>query len=118
MSSDQEVCEEPDLGVETEEIICETVFIKSEEDELEDEEDDTPSETYSVEGQRPVRPVERQKMRPWLIDLLDKNILPGLSWQNKRENIFRISWKHAAHNCFNRNRDSDLFERWAFHTGL
>ncbi|XP_076080783.1 uncharacterized protein LOC143051758 [Mytilus galloprovincialis] len=117
MSSDQEVCEEPDLGVETEEIICETVFIKSEEDELEDEEDDTPSETYSVEGQRPVRPVERQKMRPWLIDLLDKNILPGLSWQNKRENIFRISWKHAAHNCFNRNRDSDLFERWAFHTG-
>ncbi|XP_052084199.1 uncharacterized protein LOC127721485 isoform X3 [Mytilus californianus] len=116
MSSDQEGCEEPELGVETEEIICETVFLKSEEDDPE-EDDDTPSETYSVEGQRPVRPVERQKMRPWLIDLLDKNILPGLSWQNKRENIFRISWKHAAHNCFNRNRDSDLFERWAFHTG-
>ena len=115
MSSEPELCEEVELSVEGEEIVCETYIIKSEDD---DDEDDTHSETFSVEGHRPVRPVERQKMRPWLIDLLDKNILPGLNWQNRKDNIFRISWKHAAHNCFNRNRDSDLFERWAVHTGL
>ncbi|XP_033725161.1 uncharacterized protein LOC117315126 [Pecten maximus] len=80
----------------------------------------TPDERATVEdllSGRPVRPVERQKMRPWMIELLDKNNVPGLSWQNRRERIFRISWKHAAHNCFNRDRDSDLFERWAIHTG-
>ena len=113
MSSEPESCNEPELEVIEEEIICETVYEKSD-----GAEDDYSPHSPILEGQRPVRPVERQKMRPWLIELLDANTLPGLSWQNKKENIFRISWKHAAHNCFNRNKDSDLFERWAYHTGM
>ncbi|KAL4220004.1 Interferon regulatory factor 2 [Mactra antiquata] len=64
-----------------------------------------------------IRPVERQRMRPWLIGHLDENDIPGLVWQDKREKIFRISWKHAANQCFNMQKDTNLFERWAIHTG-
>ena len=92
MSSEPESCEESEVTVEGQgvecEVVCETETCVVGSDEEEQDEDDTQSETLSVdilEGQRPVRPVERQKMRPWLIDLLDKNILPGLSWQNKKE---------------------------------
>ncbi|XP_061185424.1 uncharacterized protein LOC133193476 isoform X3 [Saccostrea echinata] len=81
------------------------------------EEDDNPGEHGYTMNYRPIRPVERQKMRPWLLEHLDSGSIPGLSWQNRTQRIFRISWKHAAHNCFNRTRDSDLFERWAYHTG-
>lgn len=81
------------------------------------EEDSNPAEHGYTMNYRPIRPVERQKMRPWLLEHLDQGSIPGLSWQNRTQRIFRISWKHAAHNCFNRTRDSDLFERWAYHTG-
>ena len=64
-----------------------------------------------------IRPVERQRMRPWLIEHLDKNDIPGLVWQNARERIFRISWKHAANQGFSMEKDTNLFERWAVHTG-
>ncbi|XP_053404388.1 uncharacterized protein LOC123555815 isoform X2 [Mercenaria mercenaria] len=64
-----------------------------------------------------IRPVERQRMRPWLIDHLDQNDIPGLVWQDQNEKIFRISWKHAANQCFNMQKDTNLFERWAIHTG-
>ncbi|XP_060593780.1 uncharacterized protein LOC132748234 [Ruditapes philippinarum] len=64
-----------------------------------------------------IRPVERQRMRPWLIDHLDQNDIPGLVWQERTEMIFRISWKHAANQCFNMQKDTNLFERWAIHTG-
>ncbi|XP_078329513.1 uncharacterized protein LOC111100791 isoform X1 [Crassostrea virginica] len=81
------------------------------------EEDSNQGEHGYTMNYRPIRPVERQKMRPWLLEHLDSGSIPGLSWQNRTQRIFRISWKHAAHNCFNRTRDSDLFERWAYHTG-
>ncbi|XP_062585321.1 uncharacterized protein LOC134246986 [Saccostrea cucullata] len=81
------------------------------------EEEDNPGEHGYTMNYRPIRPVERQKMRPWLLEHLDSGSIPGLSWQNRTQRIFRISWKHAAHNCFNRTTDSDLFERWAYHTG-
>ncbi|KAK3095471.1 hypothetical protein FSP39_015082 [Pinctada imbricata] len=93
------------------------MYVAAEEAEAEDSHVITnPPENYE-EYQRPVRPVERQKMRPWLMDLLDRGNIPGLNWQNRSKRIFRISWKHAAHNCFNKDKDSDLFERWAYHTG-
>ena len=66
---------------------------------------------------RYIRPVERQRMRPWLMDHLEKNDVPGLSWQNRNQWIFRISWKHAANQCFHLQTDTNLFERWAIHTG-
>ena len=71
-------------------------------------------------GDKPryIRPVERQRMRPWLIAHLDSNDIAGLTWQNRREKVFRISWKHAANQCFNMQKDTNLFERWAIHTGM
>ena len=64
-----------------------------------------------------IRPVERQRMRPWLIEHLDKNDIPGLVWQCQRDRTFRISWKHAANQGFSMEKDTNLFERWAIHTG-
>ncbi|XP_069124950.1 interferon regulatory factor 2-like isoform X2 [Argopecten irradians] len=66
---------------------------------------------------RPIRPIERQKMRPWLMNLLLHENVTGLSWLSKRERTFRISWRHAARQGWNPDKDADLFEKWARHTG-
>ena len=67
-------------------------------------------------GRKPIRPIERQKMRPWLVNLLNEDV-PSLQWEVKREGTFRISWRHAARQGWNPVDDADLFERWARHTG-
>lgn len=66
---------------------------------------------------KPIRPLERQRMRPWLMDLLDKDLCHQLVWLNKREKVFRIAWKHAAGQTFDASADATLFELWARHTG-
>ncbi|XP_060071770.1 interferon regulatory factor 1-like [Ylistrum balloti] len=66
---------------------------------------------------KPIRPIERQKMRPWLMNLLLHENVTGLSWLSKRERTFRISWRHAARQGWNPDKDADLFEKWARHTG-
>ncbi|XP_060071776.1 uncharacterized protein LOC132551616 [Ylistrum balloti] len=63
------------------------------------------------------RPVERQKMRPWLIQLLDNNTADGLSWVDRKQGSFRINWKHGARNGWNINKDANVFELYAIHTG-
>lgn len=52
-------------------------------------------------------------------ELINVNVsdIVGLVWQERTEMIFRISWKHAANQCFNMQKDTNLFERWAIHTG-
>ncbi|XP_033744681.1 interferon regulatory factor 1-like [Pecten maximus] len=66
---------------------------------------------------KPIRPIERQKMRPWLMNLLLHENITGLSWLSKRDRTFRISWRHAARQGWNPDKDADLFEKWARHTG-
>jgi hypothetical protein len=66
---------------------------------------------------KPIRPLERQRMRPWLMELLDRNTCHQLVWMNKKDKTFRVSWKHAAGQTFNASADATLFERWAVHTG-
>ncbi|KAK3579481.1 hypothetical protein CHS0354_028298 [Potamilus streckersoni] len=66
---------------------------------------------------KPIRPLERQRMRPWLIELLDKDTMSQLSWLNKREKMFRITWRHAARQGWDMAKDACLFEKWARHTG-
>nr|WPR17913.1 IRF2 [Azumapecten farreri] len=63
------------------------------------------------------RPVERQKMRPWLIELLNKNKTDGLTWEDQDQGTFRISWKHGARNGWTINKDANVFELYAIHTG-
>ncbi|KAL4239676.1 interferon regulatory factor 1 [Mactra antiquata] len=66
---------------------------------------------------KPIRPLERQKMRPWLIGLLDNDSCHQLGWFNKKDMTFKVSWKHAAGQTFDPNSDATLFELWARHTG-
>ncbi|KAK3090091.1 hypothetical protein FSP39_009135 [Pinctada imbricata] len=63
------------------------------------------------------RPVERQKMRPWLVDLLNSGSIEGLTWENKEDKTFKINWKHGSRHGYNANRDASLFEKYAELTG-
>lgn len=56
-------------------------------------------------------------MRPWLKDRLNDGDVLGLDWHNKSCNTFKVSWRHAARQGWSSDKDADLFERWARHTG-
>lgn len=68
-------------------------------------------------SKRPIRPIERQRMRPWLECLLNRGSVDGLKWIDGGEKIFEIPWRHGSRHGWNPARDADLFERWAKHTG-
>lgn len=50
------------------------------------------------------------KLRQWLIDQIDSRRYPGLVWENDEKNIFRIPWKHAGKQDYNREEDAALFK--------
>ena len=50
------------------------------------------------------------KLRQWLIDQIDSSIYPGLVWENEEKSIFRIPWKHAGKQDYNRDEDAALFK--------
>ena len=78
----------------------------------------TKTTRHQSAGRKAIRPIERQKMRPWLYNLLLNHDVPSLQWEVKREGLFRIAWRHAARQGWNPREDADLFERWARHTGV
>ncbi|XP_013927360.1 PREDICTED: interferon regulatory factor 3 [Thamnophis sirtalis] len=49
---------------------------------------------------------------PWLIEQLDNQRYPGVSWLNSEKTLFRIPWKHASRQSIN-PRDFQIFEDWA-----
>lgn len=71
-----------------------------------------------VVDRKPIRPLERQRMRPWLIELLDRKSCHQLGWFDKAKKTFKVSWKHAAGQTFDPDSDATLFELWARHTGM
>lgn len=50
------------------------------------------------------------KLRQWLIDQIDSRRYPGLVWENDEKSIFRIPWKHAGKQDYNREEDAALFK--------
>ncbi|XP_076456413.1 uncharacterized protein LOC143290781 [Babylonia areolata] len=72
----------------------------------------------SLDLRRPVRPVDREKMRPWLKNHLDSGTVFGLKWLNKDEGTFQVSWRHASRLGWKLETDGDVFEKWARHTGI
>ena len=50
------------------------------------------------------------KLRQWLIEQIDSNKYPGLVWENEEKSIFRIPWKHAGKQDYNREEDAALFK--------
>ncbi|XP_037314810.1 interferon regulatory factor 4a isoform X3 [Pungitius pungitius] len=57
------------------------------------------------------------KLRQWLIDQIDSGLYPGLVWENHEKSIFRIPWKHAGKQDYNRDEDAALFKAWAMFKG-
>ncbi|KAM3604948.1 uncharacterized protein V6R79_018536 [Siganus canaliculatus] len=57
------------------------------------------------------------KLRQWLIDQIDSRRYPGLVWENDEKSIFRIPWKHAGKQDYNREEDAALFKAWAMFKG-
>lgn len=57
------------------------------------------------------------KLRQWLIDQVDCGKYPGLVWENDDKSIFRIPWKHAGKQDYNRDEDAALFKAWALFKG-
>uniref|UniRef100_A0A3B4ZC94 Interferon regulatory factor 4-like n=1 Tax=Stegastes partitus TaxID=144197 RepID=A0A3B4ZC94_9TELE len=57
------------------------------------------------------------KLRQWLIDQIDSRRYPGLVWENDEKTIFRIPWKHAGKQDYNREEDAALFKAWALFKG-
>ncbi|XP_056620686.1 interferon regulatory factor 4 [Triplophysa dalaica] len=57
------------------------------------------------------------KLRQWLIEQVDSGKYPGLVWENEEKSIFRIPWKHAGKQDYNRDEDAALFKAWALFKG-
>ncbi|XP_026566600.1 interferon regulatory factor 3 isoform X2 [Pseudonaja textilis] len=49
---------------------------------------------------------------PWLIEQLNNQRYPGVSWLNSEKTLFRVPWKHASRQSIN-PRDFQIFEDWA-----
>ncbi|XP_066265205.1 uncharacterized protein [Branchiostoma lanceolatum] len=65
----------------------------------------------------PVAENSRERLRPWLITMIDSGAVPGLDWLNEEKTKFKIPWKHAGKHEYNQDRDSLLFKEWAKYTG-
>ncbi|KAJ8319008.1 hypothetical protein KUTeg_004099 [Tegillarca granosa] len=63
---------------------------------------------HAPSPRKPIRPIERQKMRPWLKDRLNDGDVLGLDWHNKSCNTFKVSWRHAARQGWSSDKDADL----------
>nr|XP_057928288.1 interferon regulatory factor 4-like isoform X1 [Doryrhamphus excisus]XP_057928289.1 interferon regulatory factor 4-like isoform X1 [Doryrhamphus excisus]XP_057928290.1 interferon regulatory factor 4-like isoform X1 [Doryrhamphus excisus] len=57
------------------------------------------------------------KLRQWLIEQVDCGKYAGLVWENDEKTIFRIPWKHAGKQDYNRDEDAALFKAWALFKG-
>ncbi|KAK2846083.1 hypothetical protein Q7C36_010937 [Tachysurus vachellii] len=57
------------------------------------------------------------KLRQWLIDQVDGGKYPGLVWEDREKSTFRIPWKHAGKQDYNREEDAALFKAWALFKG-
>ncbi|XP_041362983.1 interferon regulatory factor 2-like isoform X2 [Gigantopelta aegis] len=75
------------------------------------------ADSTMVVNRRPIRPIDRQRMRPWLVNLLNEISVPGLSWEDQQKEIFDVSWRHGARHGWDITHDADVFCRWALHTG-
>lgn len=69
-----------------------------------------------MSGSRPVRPVERQGMKDWLLEKLDGQEFAGLEWVDRQHGKFRIKWYHGSRHGWS-DKETVVFEAWAKHTG-
>ncbi|XP_061445896.1 interferon regulatory factor 3 [Rhineura floridana] len=53
---------------------------------------------------------------PWLMEQLDAQRYPGVSWLNPERTLFRVPWKHGSRQSAS-SEDFQLFEDWAIARG-
>lgn len=68
-------------------------------------------------GSGTVRRQDRQLMRPWLIEQVEKGEVLGLEFLNAEKTLIKVPWTHASRHGWEASKDSSLFKRWAIHTG-
>lgn len=59
-----------------------------------------------------------ERMRDWLVRMIDSGRFPGLKWLDREKMIFRVPWIHAKKRDYNQERDAALFREWAIHSGM
>ena len=73
------------------------------------------------EHEAPCSPERPERMRDWIIRMVDSKRFPGLEWLDIApdcpKTVFRVPWIHAKKRGYNRERDAALFREWALHTG-
>lgn len=58
----------------------------------------------------------KQKLRPWLEEMISRGDVSGLCWLNEEKTKFRIPWKHGGKQDWSPD-NSRIFMEWAKHTG-
>ncbi len=58
-----------------------------------------------------------ERMRDWLIRMINSGRFPGLEWLDDDKTIFKVPWVHAKKRGYCRDRDAALFREWAIHSG-
>jgi len=58
-----------------------------------------------------------ERMRDWLVRMINSGVFPGLKWIDKEKMVFRVPWIHAKKRDYNQERDAALFREWAIHSG-
>lgn len=58
-----------------------------------------------------------ERMRDWLVRMIESGRFPGLKWLDVEQTIFRVPWIHAKKRDYNQERDAALFREWAIHSG-
>ena len=59
-----------------------------------------------------------ERMRDWLVRMINSGQFPGLKWLDEDKMIFRVPWIHAKKRDYNMERDAALFREWAIHSGV
>ena len=65
----------------------------------------------------PVDSDRPERMRDWLVRMIDSGRFPGLKWLDLEQMVFRVPWIHAKKRDYNQERDAALFREWAIHSG-
>ena len=71
----------------------------------------------SSDGDREVCNERPERMRDWLIRMINSGRFPGLKWLDDDKTIFKVPWIHAKKRGYCRERDAALFREWAIHSG-
>uniref|UniRef100_A0A8D0KNM8 Interferon regulatory factor 3 n=1 Tax=Salvator merianae TaxID=96440 RepID=A0A8D0KNM8_SALMN len=59
---------------------------------------------------------QRPLIVPWLVEQLDAQRYPGVSWLNAERSLFRVPWKHGSRQSVS-SEDFQIFEDWAIARG-